>query len=116
MALKIAVSDCNDKDAVRHELNISRRLDTNASHPGFPFVRTVCDNFELTGSDGTHLCLVYEPMRESLWIFQKRFRDGKLPPAVLKVYVKVLLLGLDYLHSVCHIIHTGECDATFDSI
>ncbi len=111
MTLKITVSDCNDEDVGRHDLNISRCLSTNPSHPGFPFVRSIRDNFEVTGPDGTHLCLVYEPMRESLWVFQKRFRDGKLPPAVLKIYVKVLLLGLNYLHSECHIIHTGEIEA-----
>lgn len=48
--------------------------------------------------------LTYE---ESLWLFQKRW-DGKLPSAPLKVYLRFLLRGLDYLHSECHIIHTGR--------
>ena len=60
------ISDIVDEDAAKHELNINRRLKTNPSHEGFRYVRTVLDNFEATRPDGTHLCLVYEPMREPL--------------------------------------------------
>ena len=73
------------------------------------------DNFEVPGQNGPHLCLVYEPMREPLWLFQRRWENGKLPPALLKVYLRFLLRGLDYLHSECHIIHTGEIEATCDT-
>ena len=79
----------------------------NPFHEGFRYVRTVVDNFEAAGPDGTHLCLVYEPMREPLWRFQQRWEDNKIPPSLLKVYLKFLLQGLNYLHSECHIIHTG---------
>lgn len=34
--------------------------------------------------------------------------DNKLPPALLKVYLMLPLQGLNYLHSECHIIHTGQ--------
>ena len=54
--------------------------------------------------------LVYEPMREPLWLFQRRWENDKLPVALLKVYLRFILRGLDYLHSECHIIHTGELD------
>ncbi|KAI9674409.1 MAG: hypothetical protein M1817_001747 [Caeruleum heppii] len=106
VTLKITVSDFIDENAAKHELSITRRLKTNKSHEGFRFVRTLVDDFELMGPDGIHLCLVYEPMREPLWRFQQRWEDGKLPPSLLKVYLKFLLQGLDYLHSECHIIHT----------
>ena len=46
-------------------------------------------------------------MREPLWLFQKRCRDGKLSLALVKVYLTFLLRGLDYLHSDCHVVHTG---------
>jgi serine/threonine protein kinase len=52
--------------------------------------------------------MVYEPMMEPLWLFIQRWEGGKLPPALSKVYLRFLLRGLDYLHSECHIIHTGE--------
>lgn len=28
---------------------------------------------------------------------------------MLKAYIKILLMGLDFLHSECKMIHTGEC-------
>lgn len=70
-------------------------------------MRTVIDHFELTGTHGTHSCLVYEPMRETLKLFQKRMPDSKIPGPLLKAYVRFILLGLDYLHSECGIVHTG---------
>jgi serine/threonine protein kinase len=93
---------------------MTRHLERNPSHEGFLFVRTMLDNFEVPGPDGLHLCLVYEPMREPLWLFQQRWENGKLPPALLKVYLRFLLRGLDYLHSKCYIIYTGEFKATLD--
>ncbi|KAL8861012.1 MAG: hypothetical protein Q9178_002525 [Gyalolechia marmorata] len=95
-----------DQDAAKHELNNDRRLKTDPSHNGFLFVRTTLDSFEATGPDDSHVCLVYEPLREPLWIFQRRWEDGKLPPSIVKVYTRLLLQGLNYLHSECHVIHT----------
>jgi serine/threonine protein kinase len=108
VALKIASSGFTDEDATHHERNMSQFLETNPSHDGFGFVRVVLDSFEAVGPGGKHLCLVYEPMREPLWLFQQRMPNGKIPPRLLKVYLGFFLQALDYLHSECHIIHTGE--------
>jgi serine/threonine protein kinase len=114
VTVKITASDCVDDDVAKHERIITRHLKRNLSHDGFPFVRTMLDDFEVPGLDGPHLCLVYEPMREPLWLFQRRWENGKLPTALLKVYLRFLLRGLDYLHSECCIIHTGKSEATCD--
>jgi serine/threonine-protein kinase SRPK3 len=53
------------------------------------------------------MCLVYEPMREPIWMLQRRFDDGQYSSDLLKLTLQYLLSGLDYLHSECHIIHTG---------
>ncbi|KAI9841786.1 MAG: hypothetical protein M1837_000380 [Sclerophora amabilis] len=113
VALKIAVSDFIDEDAAKHELDISQRLVTNPSHIGFQFVRTVLDSFEATGPHGTHTCLVFESMREPIWLHQRRWKNSDTPLPLLKVYIKFLLQGLDYLHSECRIIHT---DLKLDNI
>ncbi|EPS34067.1 hypothetical protein PDE_09029 [Penicillium oxalicum 114-2] len=65
------------------------------------------DDFEVSGPEGKHLCLVYEPMREPLWIFQTRFVDRKIPLPIAKAYIYFLLVGLNYLHSECKAVHTG---------
>jgi serine/threonine protein kinase len=48
-------------------------------------------------------------MREPLWILQRRFVDRKLPLPIAKAYINFLLVGLDYLHSECKVVHTGWC-------
>ncbi|KAH6719717.1 kinase domain-containing protein [Leptodontidium sp. MPI-SDFR-AT-0119] len=75
------------------------------AHNGFPLVRTIIDSFEVIGPDGTHICLVYESRRESLRLFRRHFTDSRLPLPLLKGYLQMPLMGLDYLHSECQIIH-----------
>jgi serine/threonine-protein kinase SRPK3 len=90
------------------ELDISRRI-TGASSKGEGalYLRTVLDSFMLAGPHGTHLGLVYEPMRESLSRFQRRLPDGRIPAYFLKPLLTMILTGIDYLHRACDIIHTG---------
>ncbi|KAK3065179.1 hypothetical protein LTS18_007065 [Coniosporium uncinatum] len=55
-------------------------------------------------------------MREPLWLFRRRFGADKVAHPflpVFKAYLQILLEGLDYLHSECHIIHT---DLKLDNI
>ncbi|KAL8830149.1 MAG: hypothetical protein Q9170_005870 [Blastenia crenularia] len=114
LVLKVNNCDFADKEGAEHELNISRHLaKTNPSHRGFPHIRTVIDNFEAEGPNSIHVCLVYEPMREPLWLFQQRCRNRKFSLALLKGYLELLLKGLDYVHSECHIVHT---DLKLDNI
>ncbi|KUJ06460.1 CMGC protein kinase [Mollisia scopiformis] len=113
VAVKVGVCGHMDEDAATHERNLSRYLGANPSHFGFNFVRVVQDSFKLAGPYGSHTCLVYEPMREPLNIFQRRFADGKVSPAALQVFIQLLLEALDYLHSECEIIHT---DLKMDNI
>lgn len=82
-------------------------------HRGRAILRTCLDDFEVHGPEGNHACLVYEVMREPLWIFQRRFVDRSLPLPIAKAYIYFFLVGLDYLHSECKVVHTGEFCATF---
>lgn len=58
--------------------------------------------------------MVLEPLREPLWIYQQRF-GGVIPSGLLKIILQMILHGLDYLHSECHIIHTGFSFFSYDS-
>ncbi|EGD95605.1 CMGC protein kinase [Trichophyton tonsurans CBS 112818] len=99
--------------------NISRKYEytycTSKSQNtrGHHILRTCLDAFELIGPKGKHMCLVYEPMREPLWIFQKRFISRQIPLPIAKTYIFFLLVGLDYLHSESKIVHT---DLKLDNI
>lgn len=109
VALKIGVSGSRDEVQANHERNMTRALEANPSHPGYQFVRSMLDTFEIPGpaGRGKHICIVFEPMREPLWMFQERIPDCKLPVPLLKPYIRLMLHALDYLHTQCHIVHTG---------
>ena len=65
-------------------------------------------SFKADGPEGSHSCLIYEPMREPLWIFQKRFVNQRLPLPMAKAYICILLAGLEYLQAECKVVHTGQ--------
>ena len=92
------------------ELEASKCIQSaDPEHEGLKYLRVVRESFEVGGPDSPHLVLVYDPMRESLATLQQRRIDSKLPSFFLKILIKFLLQGLDYLHTKCHIIHTGTC-------
>jgi serine/threonine-protein kinase SRPK3 len=95
--------------------NVARELVTcehiagaNRDHEGLAFLRIPIDDFKLLGPGGTHTCLVYEPMRETLFRFQQRTPQGRIPLPLLKLFTYCLLQALDYLHTDCRLIHTGK--------
>ncbi|KAJ6120389.1 hypothetical protein N7523_004669 [Penicillium sp. IBT 18751x] len=93
VALKI-INSSNADDA-RDEKEIESHSTQNTSdHRGRVILRTCLDDFELNGPEGKHMCLVYEPMREPLWILQKRIIDHKLPLPIAKAYIYILLSDL----------------------
>ncbi|KAL5359398.1 putative serine/threonine-protein kinase [Aspergillus floccosus] len=112
VALKI-INSRHDRNAY-HERDIEDHITReNPSHRGRMILRTSVENFEVAGTEGNHLCLVFEPMREPLWILKGRFVDRMLPLPIAKVYIYFLLVGLGYLHSECKVVHT---DSKLDNI
>ncbi|KAJ6130061.1 kinase domain protein [Penicillium capsulatum] len=93
--------DARDERAIEEQI-----AQKGSSHRGSAIIRTCLDSLEVNGPEGNHLCLVYEPMREPLWIFQGRFPSVKLPLSIAKAYICILLTGLDYLHTECRVVHT----------
>ncbi|KAL4894936.1 kinase-like domain-containing protein [Aspergillus ambiguus] len=105
VALKIINS--NNADDARHEKEIESHITQQSpERRGRVILRTCLDGIEVTGPEGKHMCLVYEPMREPIWIFQRRFVDRKIPLPIAKAYIYFLLAGLDYLHSECKVVHS----------
>lgn len=105
VALKITNAE---SQAVENECAIEEHIaKSDPSHRGLALFRTHLESFEVRSPEGRHLCLAYEAMREPLWLFQRRFKDGIIPLPIVKTYIRVLLTGLDYLHRSCSIVHTG---------
>lgn len=106
MTLKIAN---NNASLAANEREVEDHISTaDPSHRGRLLMRTLLDSFEVEGAEGTHSCLVYPPMRESLSMYQQRFDHKKLPLPLVKTYIRALLTGLDYLHRSCRTVHTGK--------
>lgn len=107
--MKVGNCDYQDPNAACHEARIERLIaQANPRHDGRNYVRTFVKSFQESSPNGSHICLGYEPMREPLWLFQRRCRNQRFPLGLLKGYLKLILKGLDYLHSECKIIHTGK--------
>ncbi|KAJ5700873.1 hypothetical protein N7493_011919 [Penicillium malachiteum] len=77
----------------------------NPRHYGYLNVRHCLDAVDVTGPGGRHKCLVYEPMRDPMWLCQEHFVGSILPYGLAKIYIRELLAGLDYLHSECNVVH-----------
>ncbi|GKZ69739.1 hypothetical protein AnigIFM50267_004964 [Aspergillus niger] len=111
VTLKIAN---NNASLAANEREAEEHISTaDPPHRGRLLMRTLLDSFEVEGAEGTHSCLVYPPMRESLSMYQQRFDHKKLPLPLVKTYIRALLTGLDYLHKSCRTVHT---DLKLDNI
>lgn len=115
VAIKISTSHHPAREgAAENERDILEHISqANPGHKGWHFVRRLLDSFTIDGVSGTHLYLVLEPLREPLWLYYKRFVDGVIPSDLLKIIVRIILHGLDYLHSECRVIHTGIITVCF---
>ncbi|KAK1673543.1 kinase-like domain-containing protein [Colletotrichum godetiae] len=94
----------------RNEEVVLRHLERlESEHPGQKLLRSIKDSFELQGKIGPHVCLVFETLGLSLADIRE-LAGGKLPENLLKGLVYGLLLGIDYMHSVAHVVHTDIQD------
>lgn len=92
------------------ELNILQRTaSVDPQHPGFSRIVQLLDHFEYNGPHGLHLCLVLEVLGPSLGDVQDLYhaKQWEVPSTVVKRFTKQILVGLDYLHHSCGIVHTG---------
>lgn len=110
VALKIYTRNTNDRD----ELRIYEILaNAGRSHPGYRHVRTALDTFRLEMPGGaSHACLVQTPMWDSFRDLARRNPTGRFTEHLLKAALVQLFLALDFLHSECRLVHTGEVQAS----
>jgi serine/threonine-protein kinase SRPK3 len=67
---------------------------------------SLLDHFRHRGPNGVHVCMVFEVLGENLLGLIKRHQNKGVPMHLVKQISKQILLGLDYMHRCCHIIHT----------
>lgn len=85
---------------------LSHLRDGNSKLLGYRYVCHLVDDFEHQGPNGTHICLVFELMGETLRSFGVWFKEHRIPYSVIHRFTIQLLLALDYAHYY-NVIHTG---------
>ncbi|CAD7934992.1 unnamed protein product [Amoebophrya sp. A120] len=73
---------------------------------GHTGVVQLIDYFEHNGANGRHICMVFEPMGPNVLSVIKRYNFKGIPTDLVRKITAHTLIGLDYLHRVCGIIHT----------
>lgn len=58
------------------------------------------------GPNGRHFCMVFEIMGVTLLEIIKRYNYQGIPLPYVRIMAKQILIGLDFLHRMCRIIHT----------
>lgn len=104
----LKVCERNSTQAAR-EVAVYKHLNTiKTSHAGRSLVRKLLDAFEIDGSDGSHQCLVHQPLGMSLSDLRVICPGRKLPELLFKMALYHILLALDFLHTEARVIHTGR--------
>ncbi|KAI9805386.1 MAG: serine/threonine protein kinase, CMGC group [Phylliscum demangeonii] len=107
VALKVVRSAAHYTETAVDEIKLLNRIvQAKPDHPGKKHVVSLLDSFEHQGPHGTHVCMVFEVLGENLLGLIKRWNHRGIPMALVKQITKQVLLGLDYLHRECGIIHT----------
>jgi serine/threonine protein kinase len=83
-----------------------RELFGERASTNFSGVVTLVDYFEHNGPNGKHVCMVFETMGPNVLALIKRYNFKGVPLHTVRKVAKDVLIGLDYLHRICGIIHT----------
>ncbi|KAG7472614.1 hypothetical protein MATL_G00110550 [Megalops atlanticus] len=107
VAMKVVKSAEHYTETALDEIKLLRSVrNTDPDDPNREMVVQLLDDFKISGTNGTHVCMVFEVMGHHLlkWIIKSNYQGLPLP--CVKSIIQQVLQGLDYLHTKCKIIHT----------
>ncbi|KAF8819204.1 putative cell-cycle-associated protein kinase SRPK, partial [Cardiosporidium cionae] len=64
------------------------------------------DHFIHQGPNGRHICLIFEVMGPNILTLMKQYNFQGIPLDIVRKVASNVLVGLDFLHRSCRIIHT----------
>uniref|UniRef100_A0A672H2X4 non-specific serine/threonine protein kinase n=1 Tax=Salarias fasciatus TaxID=181472 RepID=A0A672H2X4_SALFA len=107
VAMKVVKSAEHYTETALDEIKLLKSVrNTDPSDPSRERVVQLLDDFKISGTNGTHVCMVFEVLGYHLlkWIIKSNYQG--LPQPCVKSIIRQVLQGLDYLHTKCKIIHT----------
>ncbi|KAF1734413.1 Serine/threonine-protein kinase SRPK [Beauveria bassiana] len=90
----------------RENLSSISEVSRRSSHKGHKNLLHLLEQFNHKGPNGDHVCLVFDVLGHHLDFQTAKYKDGRLPVKAVKEIARHLLMGLDFLHRECGIIHT----------
>ncbi|KAJ1494859.1 kinase-like domain-containing protein [Baffinella frigidus] len=105
VALKVQKSATHYTEAAMDEIEFLHKASQTPGRGADKVVRLL-DSFRHTGPNGTHVCMVFEPMGPNLLALIKDYNYRGIPMDIVREITRQVLMGLDFLHIKCSIIHT----------
>eukprot|EP00466_Bigelowiella_natans_P009984 jgi/Bigna1/55672/estExt_Genewise1Plus.C_670026 len=105
VALKIQKSASQYTEAAEDEITLLWAARTTKGDAK-KFVVNLLNHFVFHGPNGKHVCMVFEVMGKNILSLIKKYDYRGIPLDLTKRLAYQILVGLDYLHRRCKIIHT----------
>lgn len=105
VALKIQKSASQYTEAAEDEINLLKVVNRECGISGRHVIKLL-NHFKIYGPHGKHICMVFELMGRNLLHMIKKYKYRGIPMHICKRVTYQILLGLDFLHRKCKIIHT----------
>jgi len=107
VALKVVKSAKHYTETALDEIKLLKSVrQTDEADPFRQRTVQLLDDFMISGVHGIHVCMVFEVLGHNLLKFIIESNYEGIPLQNVKIMMKQVLEGLDYLHRKCKIIHT----------
>jgi serine/threonine protein kinase len=115
IALKIQKSAAHYREAALDEIellacastaSVSEQVIKEFGTSFDPCVVLLLNHFDHNGPNGCHVCMSFEILGDNLLKVIKKYDYRGIPIPIVKNFVRQILVGLDFLHRHCSIIHT----------
>ena len=119
VALKIQKSSFHYTEAAMDEIQILTKVSKSLEDPRWlssledyevqmrsSYVVQLLSHFVHKGPNGKHVCMVFEVLGVNLLEIIKLYDFKGIPIPLVRTIAKQMLMGLDYLHRICGVIHT----------
>lgn len=107
VALKVVKSAPHFTETAMDEIKLLKSVrESDPTDPKRNKTVQLLNDFKISGINGTHVCMVFEVLGHNLLKLIIKSNYHGIPRSNVKIIIRQVLEGLDYLHTKCKIIHT----------